>query len=71
MYHANQGLVLFLVLLDVNIVGAIIPLIGWLFIAPLGNLGVLALAVTGIVHAVKGEGKPLPLIGGIRILKQE
>lgn len=69
MYHANQGLVLFLALVAVNIVGAIIPIIGWLLIAPVGNVILLVLAVVGIVHAVKGESKPLPLIGGFRIIK--
>jgi hypothetical protein len=29
----------------------------------------LVLLVLGIVHAVKGEIKPLPLIGKIRIIK--
>lgn len=68
MYHANQGLVLFLALLAINIVGTIIPFIGWVLIIPLGNLAVIALAIIGILHAVKGVCKPLPLIGGIRII---
>ncbi|GHV62189.1 hypothetical protein AGMMS49587_08320 [Spirochaetia bacterium] len=33
------------------------------------GLGVMALYILGIVHAVKGELKPLPIIGGISIIK--
>jgi len=68
MYHANQGLVLFLALVAVNIVSSIIPIIGWLLIGPLANLGLFILAVVGILNAAGGKCKPLPLIGGIRII---
>ncbi|XID92904.1 hypothetical protein ACF3MZ_31415 [Paenibacillaceae bacterium WGS1546] len=68
MYHVNQGLVLFLTLVGVNIVSSIIPIIGWLIIGPLANLGIFILAVIGILNAVGGRCKPLPLIGGFRIL---
>ncbi|QMV44831.1 hypothetical protein FPL14_01440 [Cohnella cholangitidis] len=67
-YHAKQGLNLFLLALAVNIVLGIIPIIGWLLL-PLANLGVLALAILGIVNAVNGQNKPLPLIGQIVIMK--
>ncbi|GHV48135.1 hypothetical protein AGMMS49546_38430 [Spirochaetia bacterium] len=33
------------------------------------GLGVMALYILGIVHAVKGELKPLPIIGGISLIK--
>jgi uncharacterized membrane protein len=69
MYHANQGLVLFLLAIAVNVVGGIIPFIGWFLILPLGNLAVVVLAIIGIINSAKGETKPLPLIGGIVILK--
>lgn len=69
MFHANQGLVLFLGAVAVNIVGGIIPIVGWFIILPIGNLLVFILAIIGIINAAKGEAKPLPLIGGIKILK--
>ncbi|HOI16174.1 MAG TPA: hypothetical protein PK036_07500 [Geobacteraceae bacterium] len=69
MFHTNQGLVLFLAAVAVNIVGGIIPILGWFVILPLGNLLVFILAIMGIINAAKGEAKPLPLIGGIKILK--
>jgi len=69
MFHTNQGLILFLCAVAVNIVGGIVPIVGWLIILPLGNLFVFILAIIGIINAAKGEAKPLPLIGGIKILK--
>ena len=69
MYHANQGLVLFLAGLAVSIVGSIIPILGWFVIAPLGFLAVFVFAILGIINAAKGLCKPLPLIGGINIIK--
>lgn len=69
MYHANQGLVLFLTGLAVGILGSIIPILGWFVILPLGYLAVLVLAILGIISSAKGEMKPLPLIGKISIIK--
>ncbi len=68
-YHANQGLVLFLTAVAVNVIESIIPIIGWFFILTFGNLAVLILAILGIINAAKGLMKPLPLIGGISIIK--
>lgn len=69
MYHANQGLLLFLLVLAVNMVGTVIPIIGWFLIFPLGNLFCFILFILGIINSSKGEMKPLPLIGGISIIK--
>jgi uncharacterized membrane protein len=69
MFHGNQGLVLFLAAVVINIVGGIIPFIGWFIILPFGWIAVLILAIIGIINASKGEMKPLPLIGGITIIK--
>ncbi|MBR4110888.1 MAG: hypothetical protein IKK43_04300 [Clostridia bacterium] len=69
-FHVNQGLVLFLFEVIIGIVGGIlgaIPLIGGLA----GLLGIIpfVLAVLGIVNVCKDETKPLPVIGGITIIK--
>lgn len=69
MYHANQGLILFLAAVIINVVGAVIPIIGWLIIIPLGNLAVLVGAILGIVKAAGGKVAPLPLIGKYNLLK--
>lgn len=70
MYHANQGLVLFLGALVVNFIGTLIPIIGWFLIVPLGNLFIFVLAIIGIINAMQGMSKPLPLIGGIQLLNK-
>jgi uncharacterized membrane protein len=69
MYHTNQGLLVFLGALAVNIVGGIIPFIGPLIIAPIGNLCVLVLMILGIINAANGKQAPLPFIGHIQIIK--
>ncbi|SEC47105.1 hypothetical protein [Paenibacillus sp. GP183] len=68
MYHANQGLVLFLGAVASNIVLGMIPIIGWILL-PFANLAILVFAIIGIINAANGRNKPLPLIGGINILR--
>lgn len=68
MYHANQGLILFLAAIIANVVGTIIPLIGWFLILPIANLAIIILAVLGIINAAQGQMKPLPLIGQFKLL---
>lgn len=69
MYHANQGLLLLLTGIGVSVVGAAIPFLGWFIIGPLGSIFVLVLFVLGIINAVNGEMKPLPLIGKYTLIK--
>lgn len=65
-FHTNQGLILFLLSI---VCGALakIKIIGWIF----GILGfvVVILAVVGIVYAVQGKAKELPVVGNWTILK--
>ncbi|MEW9698731.1 DUF4870 domain-containing protein [Paenibacillus sp. SI8] len=68
MYHANQGLTLFLAAVIVNVVLGMIPIIGWILL-PLANLAIVILAILGIVTAAQGKVKPLPLIGAYTLLK--
>ena len=68
MYHANQGLVLLLASIVVGIAGSVIPVIGWFLIGPVGSIAVLVLWIIGLLNAIKGEMKPVPLIGSIKIL---
>ena len=68
-FHANQQLVLLLAAIVVNIVGGIIPFLGWFIILPVGCIFLLVVAIMGIINASKGEMKKLPLIGGIEIIK--
>lgn len=69
-YHANQGLVLFLTEVVLGIVIAIgrhLPLIGWTF--QFLNVLTVILFFLGLAHAIREVEEPLPLIGGIEILK--
>jgi uncharacterized membrane protein len=69
MYHANQQLSLLIAAIIVQIVGTVIPILGWFIILPLGMIAVVVLAILGIVNAAKGETKSLPIIGGFSIIK--
>ena len=78
-FHSNQGVVLLLACIAYSIVysvlsGILLAISGTLFliISILGfacSCGITVLAIIGIINAAKGEMKPLPLIGGIKILK--
>lgn len=69
MFHAKQQLNLLLAAIVVNVVGGIIPILGWFIILPLGSLAVFVIAIMGLIGAAKGEMKQLPIIGGIQIIK--
>ena len=61
-YHVKQGLLLFVGWIAVAIISYILPWQLWI-ITRLLNIGLLILMIIGIAGAVKGEKKPLPLIG--------
>jgi uncharacterized membrane protein len=67
-FHANQQLNLLLAAIVVNIVGGVIPIIGWFIILPLGSIFLIVVAIMGIINAAKGEMKELPLIGGFKLI---
>lgn len=75
-FHANQGLVLLLTSVAGQIIHVILqtilPLSFWgflSFIFSIWGLGLFALMVLGMINASKGEQKPLPIIGGIQLIK--
>lgn len=75
-YHVNQGIVLFIfdiaVLVVASIIGFIVTFTGLTllsFIVTLLYILQIVLIIMGIVNAVSGKVKPLPIIGGITILK--
>jgi uncharacterized membrane protein len=77
-YHANQGLVLFLleivlwiVLFGLDMIGMILPaVLGFFFtILHLIYFVPLVLLVLGILNAANGKCVPLPVIGGIKLIK--
>lgn len=77
-YHANQGVSLLvceviygIVKYILGIICGFIPIIGSIIMALFGLIGIvfLVLRILGIVNVIKGEAKPLPLIGSIQIIK--
>lgn len=65
-FHLNQALLLFIVNIILSVLGYI-PVIG--VVAGLLSIVTFVFWIIGLVHAIKEEEKPLPLIGGIQILK--
>ena len=65
-FHANQGLILFLIEF-ILIWFTRVKVLGWLF--NLLELVVWLLAIVGIVYVVQGKAKELPVIGNWKILK--
>jgi uncharacterized membrane protein len=61
-YHLRQALGLMLTAFCGYIVLLIIPVIGWICI-PFFGLGILVFAIMGLISAVNGQQKPLPLLG--------
>lgn len=68
-FHANQQLNLLLAAIAVNVVGGIIPFLGWFIILPIGSIILIVLAIMGIINGAKGEMKKLPIIGGFELIK--
>ena len=73
-FHAKQGLNLFIIEAVVSIacgILAVIPFIGFVGTLVGGVCGLLflVLSILGIVAAVSGERKVLPIIGAIQIIK--
>lgn len=74
-FHANQGLVLFIIEAIWWVIEGILSFIPGAFgviirlIIGLVNIAFLALAIIGIINAVNGKAKRLPVIGKFTILK--
>ena len=59
-FHVNQALVIWIV----GLVAGFIPLLGWLV-----SLFCLICAIIGLIGALNGEEKAVPLLGKIKLLK--
>jgi len=69
-FHANQGLLLLIVSIIINVVWSmfiLIPLVRTLI--SLLYLAVFALFLYGLINTLQGNAKELPIIGSIRIIK--
>ena len=65
-FHANQGLILFLIALVCSLLTKL-KLIGWLF--SVCGAVVFILAVVGIIYACQGKAKELPVVGNWKLIK--
>ncbi len=78
-FHANQGLILFLVEVVIGIISSVVSSIAYIIASFLGALvgavfslvGVVTFIfmVIGIINAAQGKAKELPLIGSFRFIK--
>ncbi|MEQ8155562.1 MAG: hypothetical protein ABRQ25_11865 [Clostridiaceae bacterium] len=68
-FHANQGLVLFIVSVAGNILLRLFPILLGSTISTLFSLFIFILTIIGVVNGLKGNAKRLPVIGEIDILK--
>lgn len=66
-FHANQQLNLLIFWVVINVI-AIIPILGWI-VAFFGWIFGFVLVVMGIINVSNDNKKPLPLIGGMQLLK--
>lgn len=65
-YHLRQGIVLFGLYLAVQVVMSMFMFAMWMWpLMSILNFGILALIILGIVHVVKKQEAPLPLIGSL------
>lgn len=73
-FHANQSLILFIAWMVLGVISGVlysIPLIGFILgglLSGLGSIVLLVLMVIGIVNALDGKAKELPIIGSFRII---
>lgn len=72
-FHLNQALVINLASLVISLVRVLfgwIPFLGWILSLTLGliSLVLLVVWVIGLVYALQDQEKPVPLLGGIKIL---
>ena len=66
-HHLNNAIILMISSVVVGIV-AVIPFIGWI-VSIAGEIFVFVCFIMGIIGAINGEYKELPLIGQFKILK--
>lgn len=74
-FHANQGLLLFMVIILVNIINNFLLPFSPLFLEVILSIGflflIICLFLTGIASAAKGEMKEFLWIGKIKILNNK
>ena len=68
-FHAKQGIVFFCTIVVLQAALRMLFFVGWI-LAPIIGVIELVLWVFGIIYALQGKQKPLPIIGGMaKLLK--
>lgn len=65
-YHANQSVMLTVLAFICGLV-CVVPILGWI-VGGIGSIAVLVFTIMGIVRAVKGTAKDLPIIGKYTVI---
>ena len=71
-FHANQGLVSIILSAAIGVLSSLLGgLVHWVFFLLLSPavVAILALQVLGIIYAIQGKARELPIIGKIKLLK--
>lgn len=70
MYHANQGLILFLAGIVGWVLSSVLSVVGiGCLLMPLVTIAWIVYVIIGIMNAYNGKMEPLPLIGNFELLK--
>lgn len=67
-FHANQSLIVLIISIAANVIGALIPVLGGV-VATVVGLAALVLWIMGIINAANGEMKELPYVGQYKLIK--
>lgn len=67
-FHVKQALKLTVLSTIITIIGAIIPILGWIAIGVWGIVAVV-LEIIAIVQVGKGQAKELPIVRNVKFLK--
>lgn len=70
LYHANQGMLLFIWMAFGVMIASMIPYIGPLLVIPMIAFGI-ACAVRGVIVALRCEAKHIPLLGKRIVIEYE
>lgn len=68
-YHINQSIVLYIFTM-IAALTAIVPFIGWIT-ATVGSIMAIVFTVMGIIRAMNGEAKDLPIVGKYSVVKYD
>lgn len=69
MFHANQGLLLLIASVASNMILPLIPVLGWI-LWPFAAIAILVFFVLGLMNALNGKMKELPVIGKYNLINK-